>query len=76
VTAGRALSHVHDGTTVEAVYTPGDTRHFTYGVGEFKIHDLNNIGDTELIFTTVEFLNSANEPLPVPDRVRLTPIAA
>ena len=30
------------------------------------IHDLENIGDTELMFTTVEFLDSANIALPVP----------
>jgi hypothetical protein len=27
------------------------------------MHDLENIGDTELAFTTVEFLDSANPPL-------------
>ena len=26
-----------------------------------------------MIFNTIEFLDSANKPLPVPDRVRLTP---
>ena len=30
-----------------------------------------NIGDTELLFTTVEFKQSANEPLPLPDEIRL-----
>jgi hypothetical protein len=34
-----------------------------YGRGEYKIHDLENIGDSDLWFTTVEFLDSANEPL-------------
>jgi hypothetical protein len=43
----------------------GQTSHLTYGPGEFKVHDLENIGDTELIFTTVEFLDSANPPLPL-----------
>jgi len=37
-----------------------------------KIHDLENTGDHELVFTTVEFLKSANPPLAVPDKVRLT----
>ena len=32
----------------------------------FKVHDLENIADTELIFTTVEFLDCANPPLPLP----------
>jgi hypothetical protein len=29
------------------------------------IHDLENIGDTVLAFTTVEFKESANGPLPL-----------
>jgi hypothetical protein len=63
VTPGRAQSHVEDGTIVEAVYTAGETRHFVYGKGEYKIHDLRNVGDADLWFTTVEFLDSANAPL-------------
>ncbi|QUS38075.1 hypothetical protein RPMA_03810 [Tardiphaga alba] len=65
VTPGRARSHVEDGTIVDAVYSAGDTRHFVYGEGESKFHDLENVGDTELLFTTVEFLDSANGRLPV-----------
>src|SRR5262252_6503975 len=38
--------------------------------GEYKVHDLENIGDKELVFMTVEFLNSANKPLPLPQAVR------
>ena len=30
---------------------------------EAMTHDLENIGDTTLCFTTVEFLDSANAPL-------------
>ena len=63
VTPGRSRSHMEDGSVVEAVYAAGDTRHFVYGRGEYKIHDLENIGDADLWFTTVEFLDSANEPL-------------
>lgn len=70
ITAGRARQHLMDGTTVENAYTPGETRHETYARGAFKVHDLENIGTTELIFTTVEFLDSANAPLPIPDSVR------
>ena len=65
VTLGRARSHMEDGSVVEAVYAAGDTRHFAYGKGEYKIHDLENIGYADLWFTTVEFLDSANEPLKV-----------
>lgn len=71
VTPGRAISHMDDGSTVEAVYQAGSTKHHVYGAGERKIHDLENVGDTDLVFTTVEFLDSRNPPLPVPDSVRL-----
>lgn len=70
VTAGRARSHLQDGTTVESTYEAGETRHESYAVGEYKVHDLENIGDTELVFTTVEFLDSANKPLAIPSTVR------
>jgi quercetin dioxygenase-like cupin family protein len=70
VTGGRARQHLQDGTTIEYSYAPGETRHETYGPGQFKVHDLENIGDDEMVFMTVEFLNSANKPLAVPDRVR------
>jgi beta-alanine degradation protein BauB len=63
LTPGRTRSHYHDGRTQEAGYRPGDTRHYRFGPGEFMMHDLENIGDTVLAFTTVEFLDSANPPL-------------
>src|SRR6185295_10030776 len=66
VLGGRALQHVHDGTTVEYTYQPGETRHETYGKGEFKVHDLENLSDKEMIFMTVEFKDSANKPMPLP----------
>ena len=70
VTAGRGRSHIQDGSTVERTYFAGETQHETYGEGESKIHDLENVGDTELVFITVEFLDSANPALPVPGEVR------
>lgn len=70
VNGGRGRQHVHDGTTVEYSYQPGETRHETYGPGQYKVHDLENIGDKEMIFMTIEFLNSANRPLLIPDTVR------
>ena len=69
-TPGRGRQHLQDGSTVEHSYQAGETRHETYGKGEFKVHDLENIGESELVFTTVEFLSSANAPLPVPPTVR------
>ena len=70
VTGGRGRQHVHDGTTVEYTYAPGETRHETYGLGEFKVHDLENIGDKDMVFMTIEFLQSANKPMALPDQVR------
>jgi hypothetical protein len=70
ISGGRVRLYVHDGTTVENSYVPGETRHLTYGPGEFTVHDLQNIDDTEMVFVTVEFLQSANKPLPLPESVR------
>src|SRR3954467_6589700 len=70
VTGGRGRPHVHDGTTVEYTYAPGETRHETYGPGQFKVHDLENLGDKDMVFMTIEFLQSANKPMPLPDGVR------
>jgi hypothetical protein len=70
VSGGRGRQHVHDGTTVEYTYAPGETRHESYGLGQCKVHDLENLGDKEMVFMTVEFLDSANKPLPIPDSVR------
>ena len=49
---------------------PGETRHETYGPGQFKVHDLENLGDKEMVFMTIEFLQSANKALPLPESVR------
>ncbi len=65
INPGRSVSHYATGETKEADYEAGTTRHFEFDKGEFMLHDLTNIGDTELVFTTVEFKNSPNPPLPV-----------
>ena len=71
-TDGLARAHINDGTTVEHNYIAGETRHETYGPGEFKVHDLTNLGDQDMIFMTVESIEgSANKPMPIPDTVRL-----
>jgi len=64
-TAGRGRQHFNDGETREYTYAAGETRHETYGLGEYKVHDLENIGDTDLIFVTVEFLDSPNKPMEI-----------
>ncbi|CAJ1509884.1 hypothetical protein [[Mycobacterium] burgundiense] len=65
VNAGRSRQHTADGTTREVAYEAGETRHFTFGAGEFLLHDIENVGTQELVFTTVEHLDSANPPLPL-----------
>jgi beta-alanine degradation protein BauB len=70
ISGGRGRQHQMDGSTVEYIYEPGETRHEIYGPGEFKVHDLENVGDKELVFMTVEFLSSANKPLAVPHAAR------
>lgn len=65
VNAGASRQHTSDGTTREVSYTPGETRHYTFRAGEFLLHDLENIGQTELVFATVEFIDGNNTPLPI-----------
>lgn len=69
VTAGRGHARYGDGEERTVEYAAGDTEHLTYAAGQSMMHDLTNIGDTKLIFITVEFLNSANSPMPLPDAV-------
>lgn len=63
VTEGVSLQHTGDGRIERVSYRAGDTMFFSYGAGESMLHDLANVGDTELIFTTVELKESANTPL-------------
>lgn len=65
VVAGRSRQHTADGTTREVSYSAGETRHFGFAAGEFLLHDIENVGPTDLVFTTVEHLDSANAPLPL-----------
>jgi hypothetical protein len=50
---------------VEHDYVFGETLHSHYEKGRFMMHDLENIGETNLSFLTVEFLDSLNPPLSV-----------
>jgi beta-alanine degradation protein BauB len=58
--AGRGLSHAHDGSQAEHTYQLGETLHRKFKAGEFMMHDLENIGETDLAFITVEFVDSPN----------------
>jgi beta-alanine degradation protein BauB len=74
--AGRSRSYYEDGKVVEIDNEVGDTAHLHFGKGEYLLHDLNNVGDTVLGFVTVEFLESDNEPLPLPEGVKVRSEAA
>jgi beta-alanine degradation protein BauB len=63
--AGRARSRYADGRVEEPSYDLGTTRHFTFGAGQSMTHDLENIGDRVLSFTTVEHKRGPNTPLPL-----------
>ncbi|MBO9523493.1 MAG: hypothetical protein J7518_18335 [Nocardioidaceae bacterium] len=62
---GRSRQHTADGTTREVEYVAGETKHFRFAEGEYLLHDLENVGDADIAFSTVEFLDSANRPLPL-----------
>jgi beta-alanine degradation protein BauB len=62
---GRARSRNGAGQVTEMDYATGDTRHLDFGPGQSMTHDLENIGETLLTFTTVEDKRSPNAPLPL-----------
>ena len=66
ITPGRFLQRTYDGTTYESNYDAGLTHFYNVGKGEFALHNLENVGDTTMIFCAVELKKeSANDPLPV-----------
>jgi quercetin dioxygenase-like cupin family protein len=69
LTGGEACSRINGGKPVSRAYVAGETMHMQYGAGEFMIHDLENTGDSDIAFITVEMLESANKPLPLPDGI-------
>jgi hypothetical protein len=69
LTAGSAQSRINGGPPKPSSYFAGQTRHMTFKRGEYMLHDLENTGDTPLVFVTVEHLESANSPLPLPPAV-------
>lgn len=55
-TDGKGRSRFDDGRDVLVTYTSGDTGHFADLNAQTRfVHDLTNIGNTELVFVTVEF---------------------
>ena len=68
---GRARNYFSSGQIKEVDHFAGETRHFYYGKDEYMLHSVENIGDSELLFTTVEFIDGENRPLDIPDSYRL-----
>jgi beta-alanine degradation protein BauB len=62
-TEGAGLSHTPDGLTRQIKYRVGDTKHLEYRKDEGMTHDLQNVGTGDLVFITVEFVQSENKPL-------------
>lgn len=62
---GESRSHYSSGTVRDVIYKAGDTKHLEFAKGEGMQHDLENIGDADLVFVTVEFKDSPNAPLPL-----------
>ena len=53
---GKSRSFYADGTITETDYEANDIKHFDdLSEENFFIHNLENIGETTLVFTTVEF---------------------
>jgi hypothetical protein len=74
LTGGRARSCIitDEGARLdEFVLAAGASKFTEYGPGAFKMHDLENIGDTELVFSVTEFGDGPNPFLPVPAAVRV-----
>ena len=71
VTPGIARGYYEDGRVVDVVHYPGETRFFHHAASEYFVHAVENVGDSELIFVTVEFLPGDNPPIAIPDSYRL-----
>jgi mannose-6-phosphate isomerase-like protein (cupin superfamily) len=67
VSGGTAVSRDGDGAIHDIRYGVGETRRLSFAAGESMIHDLENTGSEDLVFTTFEYLASANAALALPD---------
>lgn len=57
VASGTGLQRFTDGTYQVREYEVGDTRYLEHTPDNPMIHDLENVGDGEMRFVTVEFLD-------------------
>ena len=66
ITQGVSCSGPMTGRPTKATTTPGLTHFYDVGEGEFALHNLENVGDTTMVFCAVELKReSANQPLPL-----------
>ena len=72
LTAGVARGYYADGRIVDVHHYAGETRHFRHGPGEYFVHAIENVGTSDLIFVTVEFLPGDNPAIEIPDSLRLS----
>lgn len=72
LTDGVARGWFEDGSIVDSVHTVGQTKHLHYDRDAYMVHAVENIGATELRFTTVEFLDGENARLPIAAEHRLS----
>ena len=70
VSRARALAHAATARPSRRATSPARRSMRATARASPRIHDLENTGDAELVFVTVEFLDSANAALPVPGEVR------
>jgi beta-alanine degradation protein BauB len=59
VDAGRGIQRFADGTWIVRDYRVGETRFLRHGPGNVLVHDLENVGSTQLRFITVELRGDA-----------------
>lgn len=62
---GKARGYFCSGAIKDVDHYVGETKHYNYNKGESMVHAVENIGDTDLSFVTVEFLDGPNKPLPL-----------
>lgn len=55
LTDGKGRSQFGDGRVVDIIYHKGDSKYFDLNPQNMFVHDLQNTGDQELLFVTVEF---------------------
>src|SRR5262249_53963366 len=70
VSGGEAASRDGEGTTRARTYGVSQTAALRFGQGESMIHHLVNTGPSDIVFTPVEFFDSPNRPLPLPQEAR------